>query len=135
MERIEPKETTIIVIDPSVGFSNDDFAAEWNSQATKVAGPVALVKRRPETFDASILELIGRAADFLAIASFIGVPTVYEIIRRLRADSVDQQPATSDTAESRPAEEGATSDVAVEEVIVDYDDHRRLKRITIRQSR
>jgi hypothetical protein len=110
-------ETTIIVIEPNIGFNTDDFAAEWNAAARQENLPPALRRTRPETFNAEILEIVGRAADFLAIAAFIGVPTVYEILRRLHGDS-------------KPS----SIPVTVAETIIDLDPHQKVKRITIRKS-
>jgi hypothetical protein len=81
------KSRTIVLVEQGVGFTAEDFVAVWNVRASNSGDPIAVVEHRPETYDADLLRIIGDVADFITIGTFIGVPTVREILRLLRGDS------------------------------------------------
>jgi hypothetical protein len=89
--RMKDMPRTIVIVEPGLGFTTEDFAAVWNARAAGSGDAVAAVERRPDSFNADLLTILGNVADFIAVATFVGLPTVREIVHMLRGKS--EEPA------------------------------------------
>jgi hypothetical protein len=85
---------TFVVIDPDLSISAEDFAAAWNARATTTGQTLAEVIPRQDTFDAELWTWLGHVADVVGIASFVGVPSIRDVIAWL-VDSVGGPLASS----------------------------------------
>jgi hypothetical protein len=86
------QDFTIIVQDKSVEFEPEEFVLSWNETANADKLPAAILRETIKlhstlrTFDGSLMNIIGDVANFIQIATFVGVPTVAVIAQHLRAD-------------------------------------------------
>ena len=75
------QDFTVIVIDDDMDFSPEDFVLAWNARAPQDDLPLASLKERKKTYDAGWMTIMGNVANVIQIASFIGIPTVAQIVK------------------------------------------------------
>jgi len=130
---MQSEDRTFIIIEPDVGIQASDFLAEWNAQAAVEDQPIAAIKERAATFDASLLKVLGDAANCIAIATFIGLPTISSMVSKLLSKRSMRQSALPPRSEPPPSAAATPAPLAVDETIVDLGPNGRVKKIVVRR--
>ena len=131
---MQGEDRTFIIIEPDVGIPAGDFLAEWNARAAIEDRPLAVINERPATFDAGLLKVIGDAASFIGIATFIGLPTVSSIVSKLLSKrSMARQSASPPRSEAAPSAAAPHAPPEFDETIIDLAPNGRVKKIVIRR--
>ena len=76
---------TLIAVDEDLGFDADDFVAFWNSEKGQTGALASKRPSQPSMFSPDIWLWLGRIADIIPIAGFVGLPTINELISKFRS--------------------------------------------------
>ncbi|MEP3334024.1 hypothetical protein [Sedimentitalea sp.] len=115
-------ERTVIIIEDNVGFSPSDLMLAWNAEQSDSDLPMASLQEKGKTFDATLLSVVGDAANILTILGFIGVPTIAATVQKLR----NRRSASRTAADERQPQ------FVVD--VIDLSEEGKIQRIVIRRT-
>jgi hypothetical protein len=121
--QMNSQDRTIVVVDDDMDFSAEDFVLTWNAESSQEDLPVASLLKKEQTFNMDFWAIVGDVASVIGIVSFIGVPTVAAIVRKILEKF---KPSQQEGQELRKFE--------IDETIIDLGHNGKVKRITIRRA-
>jgi hypothetical protein len=74
---------TYIILDEDLKISSEEFSMLWNSTEVTPEKRPSRIIYTTDTFDADLMKILSDVASIVTIASFVGIPSVYNIIKTL----------------------------------------------------